>query len=240
MLIIEFKKSFHNKTFLYLMALTGVAFVMGWILPVGIDKIDNLSYSDYLFSLYTVFTQFGLLFFCFVTSYYINRDYAQKNTLFYCSFGSNALEFYFRKILVLIVEESLSILCWLGVISIIYHDFSMFGITFVLFNVIVLQYFMISGVFSFLFNNLLVSIGLSIFFWITTIVMVSIGGVLKYAAVFDASNDMYWEIEKILSGTSAMLSMKSLQGIFIEITLLIIVNMMAVILSGKRWIKLGI
>lgn len=46
-----------------LIAIIVAIFAMGWILPIGIDKVTRLSYREYLFSTYTVFTQFGFLMF---------------------------------------------------------------------------------------------------------------------------------------------------------------------------------
>ena len=68
---------------------------MGWILPIGIDKVTRLSYREYLFSTYTVFTQFGFLMFSFLVSFFINKEY-QKTILFYRMMNTNSLTFYIK------------------------------------------------------------------------------------------------------------------------------------------------
>lgn len=62
-----------------LIAIIVAIFAMGWILPIGIDKVTRLSYREYLFSTYTVFTQFGFLMFSFLVSFFINKVLRKNN-----------------------------------------------------------------------------------------------------------------------------------------------------------------
>ena len=48
-------KTISNKIMIILIAIIVAIFAMGWILPIGIDKVTRLSYREYLFSTYTVF-----------------------------------------------------------------------------------------------------------------------------------------------------------------------------------------
>lgn len=82
----EFKRTIRSKIFIYIVAITLAVFLLGYILPVGIDKKSSLSYSDYLFSTYTVMTQFGFLLYSFVISIFSIRIIPIKR-------------FYFTKIL---------------------------------------------------------------------------------------------------------------------------------------------
>lgn len=80
-----------------LIAIIVAIFAMGWILPIGIDKVTKLSYREYLFSTYTVFTQFGFLMFSFLVSFFINKEYSGKTILFYRMMNTNSLTFYKKK-----------------------------------------------------------------------------------------------------------------------------------------------
>ena len=51
--ILELKKTISNKIMIILIAIIVAIFAMGWILPIGIDKVTRLSYREYLFSTYT-------------------------------------------------------------------------------------------------------------------------------------------------------------------------------------------
>ena len=75
-------KTISNKIMIILIAIIVAIFAMGWILPIGIDKVTRLSYREYLFSTYTVFTQFGFLMFSFLVSFFINKEYSGKQFYF--------------------------------------------------------------------------------------------------------------------------------------------------------------
>lgn len=107
-----------------LIAIIVAIFAMGWILPMGIDKVTRLSYREYLFSTYTVFTQFGFLMFSFLVSFFINKEYSGKTILFYRMMNTNSLTFYIKKVLTLTVETLGSILVLLFIVSFIFMDFS--------------------------------------------------------------------------------------------------------------------
>lgn len=109
MLKMEFIKSFRNKTLLYIFSSVILSYILGYILPVGIDKVSKLSIGDFYFSTYTVFTQFGFLLFGFVIVYFFNKDYADKTILFSFFSGINSLKFLFTKVTVLLFEFVFSI-----------------------------------------------------------------------------------------------------------------------------------
>lgn len=60
---LEFKKSISNKIIYTLGVLFIFLFLLGYFLPIGIDKVKNLSYGQFFFSSYTVATEFGFLLF---------------------------------------------------------------------------------------------------------------------------------------------------------------------------------
>lgn len=122
--ILELKKTISNKIMIILIAIIVAIFAMGWILPMGIDKVTRLSYREYLFSTYTVFTQFGFLMFSFLVSFFINKEYSGKTILFYRMMNTNSLTFYIKKVLTLTVETLGSILVLLFIVSFIFIDFS--------------------------------------------------------------------------------------------------------------------
>lgn len=76
---LEFKKSISNKIIYTLGVLFIFLFLLGYFLPIGIDKVKSLSYSQFFFSSYTVATQLGFLLFSFVIAYFINKEYSNKN-----------------------------------------------------------------------------------------------------------------------------------------------------------------
>lgn len=121
---LEFKKSISNKIIYTLGVLFIFLFLLGYFLPIGIDKVKNLSYGQFFFSSYTVATQLGFLLFSFVFAYFINKEYSNKNILFYKLIGDNIFTFFYKKVAVLFFECLVFIILSITIISIIYSNFS--------------------------------------------------------------------------------------------------------------------
>ena len=124
-------------------------------------------------------------------------------------------------------ECFLFIVLGLTLISILFSNFFFFLLLLILFSLLILQYILIIGTISIISPNVLISIGLSIVYWITSIILVAIDkSKFGLIAPFEASNSMYMYIEDILT-------------IFIFFILLFIINFVILLLSKKRWLKLG-
>lgn len=239
MFYLEFKKSIHNRTIIYLMTVTAVAFVMGWALPFSLEHITDIEYDYYMFSTYTVFTQFGFLLFGFVTAYFFNKDYKDKNTIFYSSFKITVLKYYMIKISILFIEEIICIVVGLLAVGVLFKSFEYFLFCFLLYTAVVFQYFIVVGAISLIFKSLLISLGASIIYWIGSIVIVSFGGICKCFATFDASNTLYNHVEKYFS-----------QGISVPVVeftvpvigfgFLFIIALIIILCTSKNWIKKGL
>lgn len=236
----EFTRSIFNKVFVFLIIIFVLSFLIGWFLPVGIDKVESLSYRDYLFSTFTVFTQFGFLMFSFIISFFINKEYSNKTILFYKLLSYNSLKFFLNKVIVLVVESIILITINLFVVSIIYQDFSLFLLMLFLFTAVVIQYILIVGVISFLSNNILASIGLSIFYWIVTVILVSSSEQFKYFAIFDASNFLYAHVDKVLMDGENFISLSHSLTVISYIGVLFALSIIICKVMNKRWLKLGI
>ena len=80
----EFRKDVKNRYFIYYLATVIICFVLGYVLLVSLDKISNPSLEELFISIYTVFTQFGMLIFSVLTIQTFATDYKAKNifTLF--------------------------------------------------------------------------------------------------------------------------------------------------------------
>lgn len=239
MFSLEVKRSIHNNTIVYLMTVTATAFIMGWALPFGIEKIVYIDAAYYMFSTYTVFTQFGFLLFGFVTSYYFNKDYREKNTIFYKSFDVNALKFYLMKVAILLIEEFACIFVDLIIVSILLGTWRYFTVSLGLFSIVVFQYFIIVGAISLIFRSTLVSLGVSIIYWILSIVLSSFGGVLKYFSSFDASNTLYRFVENYFRNDDKIPISALVDGMMEYGILLAVVTIIILCISPK-WVRKGL
>ncbi|MBI5975034.1 peptide ABC transporter permease [Staphylococcus canis] len=237
---LEFKKSISNKIILTLGILFIFLFLLGYFLPVGIDKVNNLSYSQYFFSAYTVATEFGFLFFSFIIAYFINKEYSNSNTLFYKLIGDNIFSFFYKKVAILFFECFIFIFLGITIISLVYSNFSHYFLLLILFSLVIFQYILIVGTISLISPNVLISIGISIIYWIGSIILVAINkNIFGVIAPFEASNTMYMSIDQILSNKMMMITSHDVWTIILFFILIITVNSITLVLAKKRWLKLG-
>ena len=125
-------------------------------------------------------------------------------------------------------------------ISILFSNFSHYLLLLILFSLVILQYILIIGTISIVSPNVLISIGLSIVYWIASIILVDIDkSKFGLIAPFEASNSMYMYIEDILNNKISVIPSHDILTILIFFILLFIINFVILLLSKKRWLKLG-
>lgn len=238
---LEFKKSISNKVLIILGSMFVFLFLLGYFLLVGIDKVSNVTPNMFFFSSYTVATQFGLMLFSFVIAFFINREYSNKNILFYKLIGENIYTFFYKKITILFIECFVFITLGLVIISLMFNDFSHFALLLFLFSAVILQYILIIGTISMLCPNILISIGASIVYWITSIILVAVSNkTFGFIAPFEAGNTMYPRIEKVLQTDGLTLGINDTLNIVFYLVSIIIINIIILSFSRTRWIKMGI
>ncbi len=107
-------------------------------------------------------------------SYFINKEYSNKNILFYKLIGDNIFTFFYKKVAVLFFECLVFIILSITIISIIYSDFSHYLLLIILFSLVILQYILVVGTISMVSPNILISLGISIVYWIGSVILVAI------------------------------------------------------------------
>ncbi|MHC5227690.1 peptide ABC transporter permease [Enterococcus sp. LJL99] len=237
MLGLEFRRSINGKYLIYIMLVSFLTFILGYALPVGIDKVNSISYGEYLFSTYTVITQFGFLIFGFVIALFFNSDYSSKNILFYKSFNINSLKLFFNKSLVLWVESIFIMVVLNFLVSILYNNFSYFLFSTCYFCLVIAQYIMIIGILSMCFSNILVAYGVSLIYWISSIMLSAIAKSFSFLALYDASNPLFEAVEKYLkTGNFNIALLIPIPYTIILFTITLLISK----LVNKRWTTLGI
>jgi putative peptide transport system permease protein len=214
-------------------------YVLAYILSNALDKIANPSYSQYVESVYTVMTQFGFLMTGFVVSNFFNRDYQQKNTLFYRLLGVNSLTYFWHKIVILLLELGVFLGIGTVITSLFYGNFTHSIQMWLLFMSVFVQYFVIVGMFSILFSNLLASLGVSILYWITGIVLISFSFPLSSIAFFDSSNHFYKKVFHFFEGNRLFLEGKEQLSLLCFLVILSILASVIVYKFDKRWLIQG-
>ena len=216
----EIKRTINNKVFLFCISTVMLAFILGYILLVSIDKIEDVTLNQFFFSVYTVFTQFGMLFFSIII---IDID---------------AKEYFLRKLGVLILWFSISIFLAVAISCAMFRDFSKFFIMFSYLENAIIYVILIALLLGFLFKNMIVAFCANLFIWIFSIILLTILPAQHLIAYFDASNILYKNLEQYLQtgGTEYLAIWKSC---LYNLGLFVIVFATVCILK-KRWIRNGI
>ena len=236
--MLEFKRSINNRSFIFCFLTVLISFILGYILLISIDKIEVVTLKQLYFSVYTVFTQFGIMIFSIVILYSINLDYKEKNILFYQAIGINAKKYFLNKLSVMLLWFSCAIFIAMFTVCSIYKDFSDFLVMLIYFENVIIYTLLISSLLGYIFKNILVAFGMNLFIWLGSIIIYTIFPNCKYIAYFDASNILYLNFEKYID--SGRLEYLQIWESFLYNILLFIFVLSLVCIFSKRWIKNGI
>lgn len=234
---LEFKRSLNNKSFLFCFFTVLLSFVLGYILLISIDKIENVTIQELFFSVYTVFTQLGMMIFSIIIIYFFNSDYKEKNILFYKILDIDAKSYFLSKVIILILWYTISIIIISTIVCLLYKDFSYLFIMISYFINSILYIILIVSMFSFLFKNMLVVFCTNFFIWIMSIVVLTVFPHFKYIAYFDASNEVYNTLEKCLKTGNTQWSTINL---WLYNLIIFIIVFFVITIFSKRWTKNGV
>ncbi|EGQ2746629.1 peptide ABC transporter permease [Staphylococcus pseudintermedius] len=171
----------------------------------------------------------------------MNKEYSNKSLLFYKLIKENIYSFFYKKASILFLESLAIIVVGITIISMVFSDFSHYFFLIIMFLLVVLQYILVVGTISIVSPNVLISIGLSIVYWIASIILVAINKeMFGFLAPFEASNSMYVSVEKVLNGEIPTINLHDVLTIALFFTFVFIVNFIVLGLSKKRWLKLGL
>ncbi|GFH43216.1 peptide ABC transporter permease [Lactococcus hodotermopsidis] len=235
-----FKQSIISRTIWLIMALVLAMFGLAYVMLYALDKVSQPSYDNFMLSVYAVFTQFGFLVYSFVVAYTFHKDNQDKTVLFYRFSGLTAMTYFLRKLAVLASEFFLAIVLFNLATSIVYGNFSHFLQMLALCTAVTLYEILVVSFFAMLLPNLLLSIAATIFFWIFTLILSQLGGIFKYAAYFDQSNDLFSKVQSSFKGGNVWLSSQdNLHLLFYVAVILVLVTAFSK-MNQKRWLKSGI
>jgi putative peptide transport system permease protein len=177
--------------------------------------------------------------FPFLVAFSINKDYSDKTGQFYRMMGINSLKYWLIKIGTLTLELLFCILVYNLIISLIYLDFSATVQMTFLFMLVSICIFCTVGLLSMIFQSLIFAIGSSLAYWILGILLVQVGGVLKYIAFFDASSTFYITVRKYLSSNKLFIENGFWNPVIFTV---VVISLCAVLcwLINKRFFRQGV
>ena len=171
----EFRKDVKNRYFIYYLATVIICFVLGYVLLVSLDKISNPSLEELFISIYTVFTQFGMLIFSVLTIQTFATDYKAKNILFYKLMGYNWLRFFLEKVGVLLFWMSVS----LTIVTMFYFESAL------------IYEILLASMWGFLLKSVIGAYVSNFAFWIIAMIASIANHKLSFLARYDASNPIF-------------------------------------------------
>lgn len=234
----ELKRTINNKSFIFCISTIILSLLLGYFLLVGVDKIQNVTYQQLIFSIYTVLTQFGRMLFPFIIIYSFSVDYKEKNVLFYKSLGINAIKYYLLKCTIMILWFTIGIIVMNVIILLMYNNFTLFFISFMYFENVMIYIIIISSIIGFFFKNMITAYGVNLLLWVCSIIAHTINPKLIYIAYYDATNVLYIDFEKYLQSPNNAplhINMSIIYNIVIFLISLVIVK-----LRSKKWLSYGI
>ena len=162
----EFKKNIKNRYFLFYLLTVVICFLLGYVLLLSLDKIAHPSIGELYISVYTVFTQLGMLIFPVLVIQTFSTDYKGKNILFYKLMGYNWNRYFLAKVGTIIFWFSLITIAGIVTISSIYGDFSYTLATIFYFECALLYEVLLASMWGFLFKSVIGAYVINFSFWL--------------------------------------------------------------------------
>ena len=192
----EFKKNIKNRYFLFYLLTVVICFLLGYVLLLSLDKIAHPSIGELYISVYTVFTQLGMLIFPVLVIQTFSTDYKGKNILFYKLMGYNWNRYFLAKVGTIIFWFSLITIAGIVTISSIYGDFSYTLATIFYFECALLYEVLLASMWGFLFKSVIGAYVINFSFWLFAMVASVANSKLSFLVRYDASNPVFLKFNK--------------------------------------------
>lgn len=240
-LSMEFKRSVQSRFIIPLVFLHAATVGLGYILLTALDKISIVTGPLLAESVYTVYTQFGVFFFAPIFIYSISGDYKDKNIIFYKTLGFNHVTYFLEKLL-LILAYSLVGACISSVLVCIpYNYFTVMPFFFLKVFAVMVFYTIVTLSLAFMLGKFLTVFFTVIILWIVGIFIAQITLPMHYFAYYDATAPDYKLFISFLREKEATQNILStIMNNYIFDSVLLIVSVLVISLSKKRWVKQGI
>lgn len=216
----------------------------GWSIPshTTANHFNGIDLPDLLGAVYVVYTQFGALILpALILSLFYN-DYRGKTIIFYKAQGISALLYYLSKVVSLVILLSFGTLLFTTLACALYGNFSPWIGMFLQYEFVIIAYTFIMSLWGFLFGNFIVSFFVSLATWLTSI-LIAVGiPPLSFVAFYDESSPLHAHVVENLGNLTTFTSSQASQfgSCLIYDACLVVVCLVVVLLSKKRWVKNGV
>lgn len=234
----ELKKNIRNKNVFFYLITVAICFLLGYFLLASLDKIIYPSIEELYISIYTVYTEFGMIIFPVLILQTFSNDYKNKNILFYKLVGYDWLKYFLTKIVLNLCLISIPTMVGVVLIGILYSDFSYFGVMLFYFESVICFQVLLECMWGFLFKNMIVGYVVNFAYWLFSIVFTTASESLSFLARYDAANEVYKDLsEYFISHNSRYLNIVGNCYYTVGVFAVVLV---VVFISKRRWEKNGI
>lgn len=234
----EVKKNIKNRFFLFYLFTILICFILGYVLLVSLDKISNPTIEELYISIYTVFTQFGMLIFPVLIIQTFTMDYKGKNILFYKLMGYNWLRYFLAKVGVILAWMSLITVIGVFLISVMYQDFTCTLVTMYYFESTLIYEVLLASVWGFLFKSVIGAYVVNFTFWLFSMVASIANNSLSFLARYDASNPVFLKFNQYYNTHNSEYLMVAGNAVYSIVLFAIILCI--IFIFRRRWEKNGI
>ena len=215
-----------------------VCFVLGYILLASLDKIAHPAIEELFNSIFTVYTEFGMLIFPVLTIQLFSNDYKNKNILFYKLCGYDWLKFFFSKAIVSLLFLGTATYLGIIIVSALYGNFSYAGIMLFYFTSVLVYEVFLTCLWGFLFKNMIAGYVVNFAYWLCSLMASSASDKLVWFAYYDAAHKTYKDFMEYLKSQDS--SYLSIGGNLVYSIGVIAVVLAIVFVFRKRWERNGI
>lgn len=234
----EFKKNFRNKNIIFYFIVVIICFGLGYFLLASLDKIIHPTIEELYTSIYTVYTEFGMLIFPVLMLQTFSNDYKNKNILFYKLIGYDWLRYFGTKVLLNFCMISIPTVVGTLLISMIYGNFSYLLVMIFYFESVLCFQVLLECMWGFLFKNMIVAYVVNFAYWLFSIVFATASANLSFLARYDAANAVYKDLSNYFVTQSNQYL--NIGGNCLYTMGVVVVVMFVIFINRRRWEKNGI
>lgn len=234
----EVKKYLRNKFFLFSVITVGVCFFLGYFLLVSLDKIVYPNIAELYYSIFTVYTEFGMLIFPVLILYTFSNDYKNKNILFYKLMGYDFVKYFLEKLIINVCSISIPTIFGLLIVGIIYKDFSYLSIMILYFESVICFQILLECLWGFLFKSMMVGYMVNFVYWLFSIIFASATEKLSFFARYDAANNVYLNLGEYFNTRNT--NILDIQGNVMFTIFEFVIILSFICFFRRRWEKNGI
>ena len=232
------KKYIRNKYYIFCILTVNICFLLGYFLLASLDKIVRPSIAELYNSIYTVYTEFGMLIFPVLILNTFANDYKNKNILFYKLMGYDWLSYFLEKLIVNFFGISIPTVLGVLMVSIIYGDYTYLGVMIFYFESVISFQVLLECLWGFIFKTMMVGYMANFAYWLFSIIFATANPKLSFFARYDAANSVYLRLDEYFNTYNT--ANLSIAGNFLYTIFVFIIIVGIVWLYRRRWEKNGI